>query len=222
MGGSSWTCSFPPFVFIAAQKWTSIFKCLNYLRLVKNQLAAPWAQCLGLPPGRVWDCLALAVKGWELGRGQSGKGHCWVSGVPWDHLSWGGQARAGSGLCGSPCKAVRKDLAGLLARFGMLGQHSCSRKTRYSLEPLILGNLGPSLPPGTNPWATYNNPGSSEEVSPPLSQSLRVCIREEGPIFRLSISSCLAWGRGSAPWGPRLVFIRKVSHFLCGPDSHGF
>lgn len=27
---------FPPFVFIATQKWTSIFKCLDYLRLVKK------------------------------------------------------------------------------------------------------------------------------------------------------------------------------------------
>lgn len=29
----------------------------------------------------------------------------------------------------------------------MLGQRSCVRKTHYSLEPLILGSLGPSLPP---------------------------------------------------------------------------
>lgn len=166
-------------MFIAAQKWTSIFKCLNYLRLVKNQLAAPWAQCLGLPPGRVWDCLALAVKGRELRRGQSGKGHCWVSGVSWDHLSWGGQARAGSGLCGSPCKAVRKDLAGLLAGLGMLGQRSCVRKTHYSLEPLILDSLGPSLSPGTNLWATYSNLGSSEEVSPPLQPEL-MCMYRRG------------------------------------------
>lgn len=54
---------FPPFVFIATQKWTSIFKCLDYLRLVKNQLVTPQAQCLEPLWGRAWNCLVLVVRG---------------------------------------------------------------------------------------------------------------------------------------------------------------
>lgn len=83
----------------------------------------------------------------------------------------------GSGLCGSPCKAVRKDLAGLLAGFGMLGQ--LHQENTFQPGASNSGHLGPFLPPGTNLWATYSNPGSSEEVSPPLQPEL-TCVYQRG------------------------------------------
>lgn len=46
---------------------------------------------------------------------------------------------------GSPCKAVRKDRTGLLAA---QGPSASIAESHHSLEPLILGSLGPSMPPG--------------------------------------------------------------------------
>lgn len=131
-------------MFIAAQKWTSIFKCLNYLRLVKNQLVAPWAPCLGLLQGRVWDYFIPVVRGGKLGRGQSGKGHCWVSRVSWDPLSW----RSGPGQ-------GQEFAVGFVRLSGRIQQDhwQCSeplasipesQKTRHRVKPFILCSLGPS------------------------------------------------------------------------------
>lgn len=73
------------------------------------------------------------------------------------------------------------DLAGLLAAHGILGQHCYITQTHRRLEPLIPGSLGPSLPPDRNLQANYSNPGSSEDMSPPLQPELICLYQRVGP-----------------------------------------